>query len=113
MARKYHPTLLSGESLEEGAGQCARCQLRNEAVERELLRAQSLRLLHEPALNRRVRVELGRPCEPWSVLAAFQTTLDAGLEFERQAIRCAFNTADQQEGMNAFFEKRSPNYRGN
>lgn len=47
-----------------------------------------------------------------AVLAAYQTTLDAGLEFERQAIRHAFTTADQQEGMNAFFEKRSPNYRG-
>ncbi|WP_456640545.1 enoyl-CoA hydratase-related protein [Bradyrhizobium sp. USDA 10063] len=48
-----------------------------------------------------------------AVLAAFQTTLDAGLEFERQAIRYAFATSDQQEGMNAFFEKRPPNYRGN
>ncbi|WP_247518023.1 MULTISPECIES: enoyl-CoA hydratase-related protein [unclassified Bradyrhizobium] len=48
-----------------------------------------------------------------AVLAAYQTTLDAGLEFERQAIRHAFTTSDQQEGMNAFFEKRSPSYRGN
>lgn len=47
-----------------------------------------------------------------AVLAAYQTTLDAGLEFERQAIRQAFTTSDQQEGMNAFFEKRLPNYRG-
>ncbi|UWU76004.1 enoyl-CoA hydratase-related protein [Bradyrhizobium huanghuaihaiense] len=47
-----------------------------------------------------------------AVLAAFQTTLDVGLEFERQAIRFAFSTADQKEGMNAFFEKRPPNYRG-
>lgn len=47
-----------------------------------------------------------------AVLAAYQTTLDAGLEFERQAIRHAFTTSDQREGMNAFFEKRSPNYRG-
>ncbi|WP_433994391.1 enoyl-CoA hydratase-related protein [Bradyrhizobium canariense] len=47
-----------------------------------------------------------------AVLAAFQTTLDSGLEFERQAIRHAFTTEDQSEGMNAFFEKRSPQYRG-
>ncbi|MDA9419117.1 2,3-dehydroadipyl-CoA hydratase [Bradyrhizobium sp. CCBAU 25360] len=47
-----------------------------------------------------------------AVLAAYQTPLEAGLEFERQAIRVAFTTADQQEGMDAFFEKRSPNYRG-
>jgi len=48
-----------------------------------------------------------------AVLASYQTTLDMGLDFERQAIRHAFTTSDQQEGMNAFFEKRPPNYRGN
>jgi enoyl-CoA hydratase len=47
-----------------------------------------------------------------AILAAYRTTLEAGLEFERQAIRQAFTTDDQSEGMNAFFEKRSPNYRG-
>jgi enoyl-CoA hydratase len=47
-----------------------------------------------------------------AVLASYQTTLDVGLEFERQAIRHAFTTSDQQEGMDAFFEKRPPNYRG-
>jgi len=47
-----------------------------------------------------------------AVLAAYQTTLDVGLEYERQAIRHAFTTADQSEGMNAFFEKRPPNYQG-
>jgi enoyl-CoA hydratase len=47
-----------------------------------------------------------------AVLAAYQTTLDVGLEFERQAIRHAFTTSDQQEGMDAFFGKRPPNYKG-
>ncbi|MGY4592657.1 enoyl-CoA hydratase/carnithine racemase [Bradyrhizobium sp. GM22.5] len=47
-----------------------------------------------------------------AVLAAYQTPLDAGVEFERQAIRVAFTTSDQQEGMDAFFEKRPPRYRG-
>jgi enoyl-CoA hydratase len=47
-----------------------------------------------------------------AVLKAYQTTLEVGLEFERQAIRRAFATDDQSEGMNAFFEKRPPSYRG-
>jgi enoyl-CoA hydratase len=47
-----------------------------------------------------------------AVLAAHQTTLDVGLEFERNAIRHAFTTSDQQEGMDAFFEKRLPVYKG-
>lgn len=47
-----------------------------------------------------------------SILAAYQTTLDSGLEFERQAVRYAFTTDDQTEGMNAFFDKRPPKYVG-
>lgn len=47
-----------------------------------------------------------------AILAAYQTPLDAGIEFERQSIRNAFMTSDQLEGMNAFFEKRRPVYKG-
>lgn len=47
-----------------------------------------------------------------AVLAAYETTLSAGLESERQAIRLAFNTADREEGMRAFVEKRSPHFTG-
>jgi enoyl-CoA hydratase len=45
-----------------------------------------------------------------AVLAAFETTLSAGLAAERRAIRHAFTTPDQREGMAAFFEKRAPRY---
>jgi enoyl-CoA hydratase/carnithine racemase len=41
-----------------------------------------------------------------SILAAYQTSLDAEVEFERQSIRNAFTTADQRKGMSAFLEKR-------
>ncbi|MDC7125517.1 MAG: enoyl-CoA hydratase-related protein [Spirochaetales bacterium] len=36
--------------------------------------------------------------------------LDTGLEFEKSRFSLAFNTADQKEGMKAFFEKRKPNF---
>ncbi len=41
-----------------------------------------------------------------AVLAAWETTLAAGLQAERAAIRHAFTSPDQAEGMAAFFEKR-------
>ncbi len=47
-----------------------------------------------------------------TVLAANETTLSAGLAIERQAIRHAFTTQDQREGMAAFLEKRPPRYQG-
>ena len=41
---------------------------------------------------------------------AFETTLAEGIRFERRLFHATFATADQKEGMNAFAEKRKPNY---
>jgi enoyl-CoA hydratase len=43
-----------------------------------------------------------------AVLAAYETSLSAGLDVERRAVRLAFHTEDQKEGMAAFVEKRKP-----
>lgn len=47
-----------------------------------------------------------------AVLASYETTLSAGLAVERRAIRYAFTTHDQREGMTAFIEKRPPEFLG-
>ena len=41
---------------------------------------------------------------------AFETTLAEGLLYERRLFHSTFATADQTEGMNAFTEKRPPNF---
>jgi len=43
-----------------------------------------------------------------AVNAAFETTLDTGLRFERRLFHSTFATQDQKEGMSAFSEKRTP-----
>ncbi len=43
--------------------------------------------------------------------AAFETTLDQGLKFERRQFHASFSTSDQKEGMQAFLEKRKPAYK--
>jgi enoyl-CoA hydratase len=43
-----------------------------------------------------------------AVNAAFETTLDAGIRFERRVFHSVFAIDDQKEGMRAFIEKRSP-----
>ncbi|AFM18816.1 enoyl-CoA hydratase/carnithine racemase [Mycolicibacterium chubuense NBB4] len=45
-----------------------------------------------------------------AVNRAFETTLAEGLLYERRLFHSAFATDDQTEGMNAFTEKRSPNF---
>jgi enoyl-CoA hydratase/carnithine racemase len=47
-----------------------------------------------------------------AVLAADETALSAGLEAERRLFELAMATEDRVEGMNAFVEKRPPEFRG-
>ncbi|MEM0998522.1 MAG: enoyl-CoA hydratase-related protein [Bacteroidota bacterium] len=47
-----------------------------------------------------------------AVLKAFDTSLDDGLLFERKNFYLLFATEDQKEGMNAFVEKRPPDWKG-
>ncbi|MCU0331265.1 MAG: enoyl-CoA hydratase-related protein, partial [Candidatus Kapabacteria bacterium] len=47
-----------------------------------------------------------------SVLKAFSTTLEAGMEFERKNFYLLFATEDQKEGMSAFVDKRKPEWKG-
>ena len=45
-----------------------------------------------------------------AVNRAFESSLAEGLLYERRLFHSAFATADQTEGMNAFIEKRPPNF---
>ena len=47
-----------------------------------------------------------------SVLKAFDTTIEGGLEYERKAFYLLFASDDMKEGMNAFVEKRKPSWKG-
>ena len=46
-----------------------------------------------------------------AINVAFETTLAEGVRFERRIFHSLFATDDQKEGMTAFIEKRSPNFR--
>jgi enoyl-CoA hydratase len=47
-----------------------------------------------------------------SVNRAFEGPLSDGLMFERRLFHALFATADQKEGMDAFLNKRPPNFHG-
>jgi len=48
-----------------------------------------------------------------AVNKSFEMTLKDGMDFERRNFYLTFSSADQKEGMKAFMEKRSPEYKGN
>lgn len=47
-----------------------------------------------------------------SILKAFDTTIEAGLEYERKNFYLLFASEDQKEGMKAFVEKRKAEWKG-
>ena len=47
-----------------------------------------------------------------AVLKAFETSLAAGLDYERRALDVSFATEDKNEGTAAFLEKRKPDFKG-
>ena len=58
--------------------------------------------------------ELSRPAAmiaKEAVNRAYETTMTEGVRFERRVFHSLFATDDQSEGMAAFIEKRSPQFR--
>jgi enoyl-CoA hydratase len=47
-----------------------------------------------------------------SIAAAFETSLEEGLELERKNFFLLFATEDKREGMQAFIEKRKAAFQG-
>src|SRR5690606_14405180 len=69
---------------------------------------EALALAREIAAKPPVAVQLAKD----AVLAAFDTTIETGLAYERRNFYLLFATEDQREGMRAFLEKRRPQWRG-
>jgi enoyl-CoA hydratase len=69
---------------------------------------EAARLAAEIAEMSPVAVQLAKE----AVNRAFETPLDEGLLFERRNFYLCFTSEDQKEGMNAFIEKRKPQFQG-
>ena len=93
-------TLSAGEALQYG--------LVNRVVPAELLLDQSLALAAEIA----ARAPLAAAAGKQAVNQAYELSLSASLAEERNLFYGLFDSADQKEGMQAFIEKRRPNWKG-
>jgi len=80
----------------------------NRVVPVEVLFKETLNLARTIATKSPVAVRLAKE----SVVKAFETSLDEGLQFERKNFYLTFASEDQKEGMAAFVEKRKPNFTG-
>ena len=80
----------------------------NKVVPVELYLSEAIKLAESVASMPPVASQLAKE----AVLKSFDTTLDDGLLFERKNFYLLFATEDQKEGMNAFVEKRKPEWKG-
>lgn len=80
----------------------------NKVVPAELYLTETINLAKQVAAMSPIAAKLAKE----SVNRSFETHLDEGLHFERKNFYLAFSSEDQKEGMQAFVEKRPPNYKG-
>lgn len=80
----------------------------NRIVPAELMMSETLVLAKLIAAQSPVAIKLAKE----AVNQAFNSTLDEGLMFERKNFYLTFASADQKEGMAAFVEKRTPDFKG-
>lgn len=80
----------------------------NKIVASELLMEETMKLAQKLAKQPPISLRLIKD----SVNKAVDYSLHEGMQYERKNFYLLFATEDQKEGMNAFMEKRKPNYQG-
>ena len=90
------------------AGEAAAMGIVNQVTKKREWLERAMELAHVVARRPPLAVKLAKQ----AVLAAEETTLAAGLETERRLFELAMATEDRVEGMDAFLEKRRPNFKG-
>jgi enoyl-CoA hydratase len=98
--------VLTGEPL--SATEAYTCGLVNRVVPIERYLDEALELARLIAERPPVAIRLARE----ALRLGLETTLRDGLELERRNFLLLFDTHDQQEGMQAFLEKRPPDFQG-
>ena len=90
------------------ADEALRAGLVARVVAREAWLDEAKRVAHAIADKAPVATRLAKE----AVDRSFESTLDLGLEHERRLLYLAFASEDAKEGLNAFLEKRKPEFKG-
>lgn len=81
--------------------------LLTKVVSNETYLDEAIELAKEISNKPAVAVQLAKEC----ILKSFDTTIEGGIDFERKNFYLLFASEDKVEGMNAFIEKRKPNWK--
>ena len=80
----------------------------NKVVPVEVYLKEAVSLASEIAAMSPIAVQMAKE----AVKRSFEVPLEEGLHFERKNFYMLFSSEDQKEGMNAFVEKRKPDFKG-
>lgn len=80
----------------------------NKVVDNDIYLDEAIELAKTISSKPTIAVQLAKEC----VLKSFDSTIEAGLEFERKNFYLLFGTEDKFEGMKAFIEKRKADWKG-
>ncbi len=98
--------VLTGKFI--NAEEALRMGLINRIVPVELYLGEAVKLAKEIAAMSPIAVRMAKE----AVLQSYNGSLEEGLQFERKNFYMLFASEDQKEGMNAFMEKRKPDFKG-
>ena len=98
--------VLTGRFMD--AAEAERCGLVNKVVPPEVLLDEAMAMAQTIARKPPVAVRFAKE----AVLKAANTPLDEGLAFERKSFYTLFASEDRREGMQAFLDKRKPEFKG-
>jgi enoyl-CoA hydratase len=90
------------------AREAERRGLANRVVPPELVVDEAKKIGFQLAEKPPISLRLAKEC----VIKAFETTLAEGIDYERKLFYFLFASEDAKEGINAFVEKRTPEYHG-
>ncbi len=96
---------LTGRMMD--AEEAERCGLVSRIIPADKLLEEAIAVAQKIASFSRPIVMMAKEC----VDRAYETSLAEGVLFERRVFHSVFATEDQSEGMKAFAEKRSPNFK--
>lgn len=88
--------------------EAVRCGLANKLVPVEVYLDEAVDLANQIAARAPLAVRMGKEM----VNQAFETSLSEGIKAERRSFYFLFSSEDQKEGMQAFIEKRDPEWHG-
>ena len=97
--------ILTGRMMD--AEEAERSGLVSRVVPSDTLRDEAIKIAEKIATFSLPATMLAKEC----VNEAYESTLDAGIRFERRIFQSLFGTTDQKEGMSAFIDKRTADFK--